>query len=594
MTQYQKFKAGLAKSFLLLTLLTMVSTTSYGKNDNGKSKLSNRQNHGSILSQELDSIANDATLNGDKTVDVIIQFRDLPGDNENKSVKAVGGVHKGQLHLINSNLYSVPVKSLKTLANNPNILYITPDRKAKQFSDYSVQTLGADLVQNNLGFDGSGIGVAVIDSGIYSHPDLKDKVGVNNRIVYSESFVSGSDASDQYGHGTHVAGIVAGNGRSSGGKLKGIAPGVSIVNLRVLDATGAGNDSGVIAAIQRAIALKSTYNIRIINLSLGRPVFESSVLDPLCQAVEQAWQAGIVVVAAAGNTGRDNSMHTMGYATIMSPGVDPYVITVGATNTNGTPNRSDDIMASFSSKGPTLIDHIAKPDVVAPGNMIASLMAPGSTLATNNPNLVVKASRVLGDVTMDDGTPGYFTLSGTSMATPMVSGTAALLLQKNPLMTPDQVKARLMKTATKFYRGHATAKDLRGNQFDLQYDIFTQGAGYLESYDALNSNELSVGSAVSPTVVRSPTGVVSLASNPNSVWNNSVIWGASVVWGGDAFLSGTSVVWGSSVVWGGGDLTADSVIWGASVVWGGGDMLALSAGDGDDDPTIDPTLTPLM
>src|SRR5438105_5950874 len=129
MTQYQKFKAGLAKSFLLLTLLTMASTFGYGKNDNGKSKLSSRQNNGSILSQELDSIANDATLNGDTTVDVIIQFRSLPGDNDNKAVKNAGGVHKGQLHLINGNLYTVPVKALKNLAQNPNVLYITPDRK---------------------------------------------------------------------------------------------------------------------------------------------------------------------------------------------------------------------------------------------------------------------------------------------------------------------------------------------------------------------------------------------------------------------------------------------------------------------------------
>src|SRR4051812_12298634 len=143
MTQYQKFKAGLAKSFLLLTLLTMVSTLTYGApSANGKSKLSSRQNHGNILSQELDSIANDATLNGDKTVDVIIQFRDLPSDNDNKNVKAFGGVHKGQLHIINGNVYNVPVKSLKDLAKNPNILYITPDRKSKQFSDYALQSIG--------------------------------------------------------------------------------------------------------------------------------------------------------------------------------------------------------------------------------------------------------------------------------------------------------------------------------------------------------------------------------------------------------------------------------------------------------------------
>src|SRR5205085_9748174 len=244
--------------------------------------------------------------------------------------------------------------------------------------------------------------------------------------------------------------------------------------------------------------------------------------DPLCPAVAKTWQAGIVVVAAAGNAGRDDSIHTKGYATIAAPGNDPYVITVGATNTNGTPNRSDDVMASFSSKGPTLIDHIAKPDVVAPGNMIASLMAPGSTLANSNPNLQVNPV-LYGDYTQDDSSPGYFKLSGTSMATPMVSGAAALLLQKNPTMTPDQVKARLMKTATKFYRGNAWAKDLKGNQYNLQYDIFVQGAGYIDAYAAVNSPELSTGSALSPTVVRnSLTHVVSLSNNPNSVWNNSV------------------------------------------------------------------------
>ena len=165
-----------------------------------------------------------------------------------------------------------------------------------------------------------------------------------------------------------MAGIVAGNGANSTGSqythtFLGIAPNANLIDLRVLDQNGNGTDSAVIAAIQQAIALKDQYNIRVINLSLGRPVFESYFRDPLCQAVEAAWRAGIVVVAA-GNDGRDNSAGTNGYGTINSPANDPYVITVGAMKSMGTPQRDDDLMASYSAKGPTMIDHIVKPDIL--------------------------------------------------------------------------------------------------------------------------------------------------------------------------------------------------------------------------------------
>ena len=146
--------------------------------------------------------------------------------------------------------------------------------------------------------------------------------GSVGRIVYSQNFVSGrTDALDHYGHGTHVAGLIAGNGAESTGAqyfrtFRGAAPNANIVNLRVLDENGAGTDSAVIAAIGRAIALKNTYNIRVINLSLGRPIYESYTLDPLCQAVEKAWKAGIVVVVAAGNDGRDLNLNPEGYGTI--------------------------------------------------------------------------------------------------------------------------------------------------------------------------------------------------------------------------------------------------------------------------------------
>src|ERR1700726_5114083 len=165
--------------------------------------------------------------------------------------------------------------------------------------------------------------------------------------------------------------------------------------------------------------MKSTFNIRVINLSLGRPVYESYKMDPLCHAVEAAWKSGIVVVVAAGNNGR--YQQTDGYGTITSPGNDPYVITVGAMKPMGTPSRVDDLVGSYSSKGPTALDAVAKPDLVAPGNLLVSLEAPGSTLYTGYPgNQVPYSYYVNGGSTAPSS--NYFTLSGTSMATGVVSG----------------------------------------------------------------------------------------------------------------------------------------------------------------------------
>ncbi|MCP5111471.1 MAG: S8 family serine peptidase, partial [bacterium] len=262
---------------------------------------------------------------------------------------------------------------------------------------------------------------------------------------------------------------------------------------RVLDRNGAGTESGVISAIERAIKLKKRHKIRVINLSLGRPVFESYTLDPLCQAVEAAWEAGIVVVVAAGNEGRNNSFENEGYGTIGSPGNDPYVITVGAMKTRSTRSKGDDAIASYSSKGPSVLDHVVKPDLVAPGNRIISLLAGKSGLPTIYPDNSVPKSYFRPDATDGDAAArAYFRLSGTSMATPMVSGAVALLLEKEPNLTPDQVKARLMKTAFKSFPAVATATDpVTGEVFTSQHDIFTVGAGYLDVYAAVSSNEVA-------------------------------------------------------------------------------------------------------
>lgn len=219
-----------------------------------------------------------------------------------------------------------------------------------------------------------------------------------SRYVYSGNFVTTETTKfDMNGHGLHVAGIIARNGNKSyGGNntywIRGIAPNANLISLRVLDTNGKGQDSWVISAIQAAINLKSQYNIRVMNLSLGRPVSGPCATDPLCQAVQQAWQAGIVVVVAAGNDGRNNSAGTQGYGTISAPGNSPYVITVGAINTLGTLSRGDDKITSYSSKGPALFDHLAKPDLVAPGNRILSLQGPGSVPQTSYPQNDVPVS----------------------------------------------------------------------------------------------------------------------------------------------------------------------------------------------------------
>ena len=362
--------------------------------------------------------------NANAMVDVIVQFKVTPSAQHYQRMSARGVMLKTKLHSIKAASFRIPVSALAKLESDPDVLYVSPDRTVR-LSDYEsfASAVEADVAAQQYGFDGTGVGVAVIDSGVADHADFHTASGT--RVVHSESFIPGNTSTvDAYGHGTHVSGIIGGSGAASGSgsgyskQIVGMAPNVNIINLRVLDQNGVGTDSLVIAAIQRAIALKTQYNIRVMNLSLGRPVFESYTLDPLCQAVEQAWAAGIVVVVAAGNDGRDNSMGTRGFATIGAPGNDPAVITVGATRTMGTATRGDDAIASYSSKGPTLFDHIVKPDIVAPGNRIGSLIVKNSTLDAANPSLEIAPTGACSGTCPTK----YFRLSGTSMSTPVVSG----------------------------------------------------------------------------------------------------------------------------------------------------------------------------
>jgi serine protease AprX len=525
---------------------------------------------------------------GGGAVDVIIQYRTVPTPSHFNRVVARGGLLHHDLRSINAGAFRVPVRMLAELAKDPEVKYVSLDRPVgpslallSQNPDFYEGAVVA-LSGWNL-YDGSGIGIAVIDSGITNSGDF------GSRIVYNQSFVSGqtSSTTDAYGHGTHVAGILAGDGANSTGSnfsktFVGVAYGANLINLRVLDQNGAGTDSQVIAAIQQAVSLKSQYNIRIINLSLGRGVYESYTLDPLCQAVESAWKAGIFVAVAAGNNGRSNAASTDGYGTINAPGNDPYVMTVGAMKPMGTPYNTDDLIASYSSKGPTLFDHVVKPDIVAPGNEVISVLASTSATLYSSTNSIPTDYYNTKGTTAASST--YFKLNGTSMATPVVSGTVALMLNQNSALTPDQIKARMMVSTYKNFPTSSTATDpTTGITYTSQYDVFTIGAGYLNIQNVLVNTDLApstVGVAQSPTVAKDAAGNYYLVTGSSVVWGTSVVWGKSVVWGTSVFSGtdayGESVLWGSSVVWGTSTDTGYSVVWGtaaqaasaASVVWG--------------------------
>jgi serine protease AprX len=303
----------------------------------------------------------------------------------------------------------------------------------------------------------------------------------------------------------------------------------------VLDGSGQGYISSVIAAIDYAIASRDSLHLRVINLSVAAGVYESYLTDPLTLAARRAVEAGLVVVSAAGNLGRaaDGSPQ---YGGIGAPGNAPWVITVGASSHNGTADRSDDTVATFSSRGPSAFDLQAKPDLVAPGVGIESLAEAGSTLYNAKPKM-----RIWG--TVATATEPYLSLSGTSMASPVVSGTIALMLQANPALTPNQVKAVLQFTA----------------ESRTGYDTLTQGAGFLNARGAVElSQTLAAGGSFDATVPHvDPTQ-----------WSGHVIWGNHLLTG--AALARAASVWATGVLWGTTDVTSTSTGGDDTVVWGSG------------------------
>ncbi|MCW5880592.1 MAG: S8 family peptidase [Anaerolineae bacterium] len=340
----------------------------------------------------------------DTTLDVIVRYRSTAA----RSLEASEPPPTQQFDLINASAVTVNLKQLGDLTDDPNVAVVWSDLPVYALLDVSVPLVHAPDVWE-MGFTGSGVRVAVVDTGVDAqHPDL---VG---RVIDAKDF-TGEGAGDGNGHGTHVAGIIAGSGAASDGKYRGVAPDALILAARVLGSGGSGQQSWVMAGIEWAVER----GVKVINMSLGGPPEPGDGTDALSAQVDAAVRAGVVCCVAAGNSGR------AGNSTVGSPGAAREAITVGATV--GDPSHGWDEITDFSSRGPTA-DGRVKPDICLPGfNIIA---ARGSGTSLGRP--------------VDDH---YTSASGTSMATPHAAGAVALLFQAEPGLTPAQVKDRVLRAA---------------------------------------------------------------------------------------------------------------------------------------------------
>lgn len=386
------------------------------------------------------------------TLPVIVQLKQDVKEQPQKVFKQMtNGKWLGEIGLLKSIYGTLSPHSIRELTDYEEVSRIYYDREVQAFLDIASKSTGARDIQLTEGLTGKGVTIAVLDTGIHPHEDLTQP---ENRIAGFVDLVGDKqDPYDDQGHGTHCAGDAVGNGHQSEGLYVGAAPGAKVFGVKVLDFSGGGRLSTVIRGIEWCIEHKEEYGIKILSLSLGSPAMESYRNDPLAQAAEQAWHQGLVVCAAAGNEGPSKG-------TISTPGNHPLILTVGAADDRNTVSREDDVKAPFSSMGPTL-DGLIKPDIYAPGTDITSLNAPGSELEK-----MLTESRV-GEY--------YIRMSGTSMATPFCAGVAALLLEANPYLSPNDIKSILMSTSSVFGNEQAGYIDVKkAVKLAKQYLAFQQ------------------------------------------------------------------------------------------------------------------------
>jgi serine protease AprX len=411
------------------------------------------------------------------------------------AVLEVGGTVLTQYHLIDGVEALIPTAAEPLLAALPGIT-VTPDVSVSVQaamdstgphtpSDAFLPETGSTRLAS-LGDTGQGVTVAVLDTGIDNLPDF------SGRLVGGVDLTSGNNPyQDSYGHGTFVAGLIAGNGVSSNGQYSGEAPGAKLVSIKVAGADGTTHLGTLISGLQWAVDHQSTYGIKVLNISLGFQPSKSTVSNPLDNAVEAVWNSGIAVVASAGNAGPFNG-------TVLSPGDDPLVITAGSLDDMATAPVADDEMTDFSSVGPTSPDGWVKPDLATSGRSVVSLAAPGSTIYNSYPSARVG--------------PANFVGSGTSFSAAITSGAAALVLAANSRLSPNQIKARLLGTARPGPVGNP----------------FADGHGALDAYAAATSGPMNFSQSAAKLKPTSPGTTVSLSpTRPVDTWNTNLWSGTS-------------------------------------------------------------------
>jgi serine protease AprX len=551
-------------------------------------------------SKKVDRAVQESLATGAATQHVIVTVDDPAVRTAIRdSLKSHGDVIESDHPLIGAFSAEIHSADVNLLANHPGVhavsanarvsaggaeqatTYASTDCLAPALTSGSVETLTSTL-RETLGLvkfptsttltGDSGIGVALIDSGIAPSSNFTGK------ITGFYDFTRGGIPTtpfDDYGHGTHIAGLIASSGVLSNYEFLGIAPGVRLIGLKVLDKNGEGKTTDVIKAIEYVVANRSKMNVHIINLSLGHPIFAAAKDDPLVQAVEAASRVGLIVVVSAGNYGQNPQTGVSGYAGIASPGNAPSAITVGAAMAQNTVSRDDDRVAPYSSRGPAWYDGSVKPDVIAPGHHLASDASIGSSLYTQ---------LVKNHLTAKSGQP-LLELSGTSMAAGVTTGVVALILDahnrsgfhRQKLLTANEVKAMLQFSALRV----------------PDADYLTEGAGEINAAGAMAlASNIDTSTSVGEWWLRGSVPAFSVIGTTQYAWSQNILWGDSVYTGHLLYYNlatwSQNILWGSTddnIVWGSAAVIAtDNIVWGSNILWGsnivwGDGLIGMSDGD---------------
>lgn len=521
---------------------------------------------------KIDRALIEMLASGEQTMRVIVTMEPGYRDGVRDALKKHGDVIKSEHPSIESIAAVVHSQDVAELANHAGVKYVSLDATvyagAARFDDHGTiststavraaiadsqstlrQTLGLPAQPSRTTMTGAGVTVAIIDSGI-------DARAFNHRITAFYDFTRGgipTQPYDDFGHGTHISGLIG----EASAPYMGVAPDVNFVGLKVLDKDGQGSTSDVIKALEYVTANRNLLGVTIVNLSLGHPIFAPASQDPLVAAVERASAAGLIVVASAGNFGINPKTGNPGYTGITSPGNAPSALTAGATDTRNTTTRDDDVVAGYSSRGPTWYDASAKPDVVAPGTNLVSDARQNTTLYNLLPTNRTQAT-----------SGPYLQLSGTSMAAAVTTGVVALMLDAHrragyPGATP--FTANMAKAILEY-----TAIPVDG------FDALTQGTGQINANGAVAlASAIDTGADAGTYWLRAGVPGFSMIGSARYSWSQKVIWGTRV-YTGDALYFDLStwsqaVAWGDNVVWG--TLSHDNMVWGTAadgdnIVWG--------------------------